>query len=110
MSSKTNIAQFLDSLQPSEYAETERYAIKEAARRLLARFETPFEQGWTLTFQTPALIASLQVCRDLGIWSQWHSVDKEDAGAPKSLGQILQMCTKKADENLLRRCKFRPET
>lgn len=96
--------QLLDSLQPSECAETERYAIKEAARRLLARFETPFEQGWALTFQTPALIAALEVCRDLGIWSQWHSIDKEDPGAPKTLAQIRQMCPKRADENLLRMC------
>jgi hypothetical protein len=61
----------LDQLQPEAFGtDAERYAAKEAARRLLARLETPFERSWALSFENPVLIAGLQVFSDLGIWSK----------------------------------------
>ncbi|KAH6651878.1 O-methyltransferase [Truncatella angustata] len=101
--SDNNIS-FLDGLQPESFtSDVERYAAKEAARKLLARLETPFERSWASSFETPVLVAGLQVCQDLGIWSKWSELDKENTGASQSLDNILSMVHKDVDPNLLRR-------
>ena len=80
----------LDSLQPSQFStDAERYEAKEAARRLLNRLETPFEQGWRLSFETPVLIAGIQTILDLGIWKQWTEANKKNPGAPVHIVLIL---------------------
>lgn len=95
----------LNGLQLESFStDTDRYAAKEAARKLLARLETPFERSWALSFETPVLVAGLQVCQDLGIWSNWSESDKGNPGAARSLDEILAMADKKVDPNLLRTC------
>lgn len=103
----SNAISVLDSLQPESFAtDAERYAAKEAARKLLARLETPFERAWTLAFETPVLVAGLQVCQDLGIWSRWTEIDKSAPGAAKSLNEIVAMANKEVDPNLLRKTPY----
>jgi hypothetical protein len=95
----------LDSIQPSQFStDAERFAAKEAARRLLTRLETPFEQGWGLSFETPVLVAGIQTLLDLGIWKKWLEADKKNPGAPVHLDQLLTWANTKAEPNLLREC------
>ena len=100
----------LDSLKPSQFStDAERYEAKEAARRLLNQLETPFEQGWRLSFETPVLIAGIQTILDLGIWKQWTEANKKNPGAPVHLDQLLKWANAKAEPNLLReyRCHWK---
>ncbi|KAF7526040.1 hypothetical protein G7054_g10899 [Neopestalotiopsis clavispora] len=102
-----NAAAALDAIQLESFAnDTERYAAKEAARRLLSRIETPFERGWTLTLETPVLIAAVQTLRNLGLWSAWFQLCQgDDPAVEQSLEQIVSLCRqrKNADASLLRR-------
>ncbi|ORY67787.1 S-adenosyl-L-methionine-dependent methyltransferase [Pseudomassariella vexata] len=94
----------LDSIQPETFDnDAERYAAKEAARRLLARLETPFERSWALSFENPVLISGVQICSDLGIWTKWTEVNKQNGGAAQTLDDILGMCNVTVNRNLLRR-------
>ncbi|KAF3042448.1 hypothetical protein E8E12_009556 [Didymella heteroderae] len=94
----------LESINQSSFqSDADRYATKEAARRLLARLETPFERGWTLAFETPVLVAGLQMGSDLGIWIKWADAEKQSGGKPTKLEIILGWCKAEAEPNLLRR-------
>lgn len=95
--------EILDSISVRSFkTDADRYEAKEAAKRLLARLETPFERSWALSFENPVLIAGLQLCQDLGIWSQW--VTKQDQeGGMQSLDDILKMCAVPLQPNLLRK-------
>ncbi|KAI4671252.1 uncharacterized protein J4E88_009285 [Alternaria novae-zelandiae] len=100
----TSIISTLDAIQPSQFStDAERFEAKEAARRLLTRLETPFEQGWRLSFETPVLVAGVQTILDLGIWKKWMEADKKNPGAPVHLDQLLEWANTKAEPNLLRR-------
>ncbi|EUC34941.1 hypothetical protein COCCADRAFT_92167 [Bipolaris zeicola 26-R-13] len=102
-----NVIQSLDSIRPTQFADdAERYEAKEAARRLLNRLETPFEQGWRLSLETPVLIAGIQVALDLGIWKKWTEADKKKPGAAVDLEQLLKWANKQVEPNLLRRSTF----
>lgn len=101
----TSIISTLDAIQPSQFStDAERFEVKEAARRLLTRLETPFEQGWRLSFETPVLVAGVQTILDLGIWKKWMEADKKNPGAPVHLDQLLEWANTKAEPNLLRAC------
>lgn len=106
MIDKVNVHEIIstiDSIDASSFkTDADRYAAKEAVRKLLARLETPFEKGWTLTFETPALVAGLQMCLDLGIWDKWAEAEAENAGAAQTLKTILGWCNTTVEENLLR--------
>ena len=94
----------LDSIsQESFKSDADRYAAKEAARRLLARLETPFERGWALAFETPVLVAGLQMGSDLGIWTKWVQADEQSERAPVNLETILSWCDAKVEPTLLRK-------
>lgn len=94
----------LDSIdQVSFKSDADRFAAKEAARRLLARLETPFERGWALAFETPVLVAGLQMGSDLGIWEKWTLSEKQTGGLPVNLETILNWCNTKAEATLLRK-------
>jgi hypothetical protein len=94
----------LDSLQSDQFAtDAERFEAKEAVRRLLNRLETPFEQGWRLSFETPVLIAGVQTMLDLGIWKKWTEANKGNPGAAVTLDQLLAWTNTKAEPNLLRK-------
>lgn len=94
----------LDAIDPSQFtSEIDRFAAKEAARRLLARLETPFEQAWAISFEGPGLFAGLQLVQDLGIWTKWTEEDKKEPGKARSLKELLGWANAKCEENLLRR-------
>lgn len=100
ISETTNL---LDSIQPESFqSDADRYEAKEAARRLLARLETPFERGWAITCEVSVLVPGLIVFNDLDIWSKWNKLNKSQGPIPQSLGQIVNMCSAPAEPNLLR--------
>lgn len=100
-------ARLLDSIQPDAFStDTERYEAKEAARRLLARLETPFERVWTLTAENSVFLPALQVCQDLGIWTRWAEIYKAGNGSAQTLDDIVNMCNTPAEPNLI--CKTGP--
>jgi hypothetical protein len=93
----------LESIDPSQFAnDAERFQAKEALRKLLVRMETPFERVWALSFENPPLIAGLRICVDLGIWKKWTAMYKEKGAAELTLNQIVELCDKKPETNLLR--------
>lgn len=106
----TNLAEttkLLDSIRAESFqSDTDRYEAKEAARRLLARLETPFERGWALTTEVSVLVPGLMVFHDLGIWSKWTGLNKSHGEIPQSLNQIVEMCSAPAEPNLLREFGF----
>ena len=94
----------IDSTDQSSFqSDTDRYTAKEAARRLLARLETPFERGWALAFETPVLVAGLQMGSDLGIWSKWADTEKQNGGKPVKLETVLSWCNVRTEPALLRK-------
>ncbi|KAL1854383.1 hypothetical protein Daus18300_011482 [Diaporthe australafricana] len=96
--------ELLDSIRPESFkSETERSEAKEAARRLLARLETPFERGWAITLEASVLVPGLLVFYDLEIWSKWAGIHKSQGPIPQSLVHIVKMCSTPAEPNLLRR-------
>ncbi|KAB8276841.1 hypothetical protein BDV30DRAFT_246149 [Aspergillus minisclerotigenes] len=93
----------LEAIQPSQFtAPADRFAAKEAARRRLARLETPFEQGWAITFEGPGLVAGLQLLQDLGIWTKWTEADRQNPGAARTLDELLSWAHTTCEPNLLR--------
>lgn len=60
----------LDAVEPGVFGgnEVERLKVRAAARRLLARVETPYERAWGFCFEQPVVFAALQTCIDLGLW------------------------------------------
>lgn len=94
----------LDAVDPSQFtSEVDRFAAKEAARRLLARIETPFEQTWAIAFENPGVFAGLQLLQDLGIWKRWAEADKENPGAARTLNELVGWANATCEPNLLRR-------
>lgn len=100
----------LDGISPEAFSdEASRYAVKEAARRLLTRMQTPFEHAWGLTTQYPYLFAAVQVGVDLGVFEGWSKA----GGGEASLEDLLAYCNKECDANVLGRCpdrKYHPLT
>lgn len=98
-----NTVEILDSISVQSFeTDADRYEAKEAAKRLLARLETPFERSWALSFENPVLIAGLQLCQDLGIWSKWVTKEQGDESDTQTLNEILKMCDVPVQPNLLR--------
>lgn len=99
-----DIVATLNAVESNQFtSEVDRFAVKEAARRLLARVETPFEQSWAIAFENPGVFAGLQLVQDLGIWKKWAEVDKQNPGQSKTLDELLGWATEKCEPNLLRR-------
>jgi len=98
-----NTVEILDSISVQSFkTDADRYEAKEAAKRLLARLETPFERSWALSFENPVLIAGLQLCQDLGVWRKWVSKQGNDGGT-QTLDNILKMCDVPVQPNLIRK-------
>lgn len=94
----------LDNIRPESFqSDADRYEAKEAARRLLARLETPFERGWAITSEVSVLVPGLIVFHDLEIWSKWVELSKSRGPISLSIDQIVGMCSAPAEPNLLRR-------
>lgn len=64
----------LDAVQREAFGgnEVERLQVRAAARRLLARVESPYERAWGFCFEHPVVFAALQTCIDLGLWKCWR--------------------------------------
>jgi hypothetical protein len=90
----------LDAVQPEAFGgnEVERLKVRAAARRLLARVETPYERAWGFCFEQPVVFAALQICIDLGLWKSWTSV-----GGEKSIDELVKLTSPTVDTNLLRK-------
>lgn len=105
--SSSKIIQDLDAVQLDQFtSDADRYVVREAARRLLARVESPFEQGWALALETPMLIAGLQIVFDLGIWEKWLALEKQQnagTGLVQTLDQLVALSSKSVEPNLLRK-------
>ncbi|PYI02936.1 S-adenosyl-L-methionine-dependent methyltransferase [Aspergillus sclerotiicarbonarius CBS 121057] len=91
----------LDAVQPLSCGtnEVDRLAIRAAARRLLARVETPNERASGFCFENPIVFAALQTCINPGLWKAWSS----DGGGEKTLDELVSLTRLVADANLLRR-------
>jgi hypothetical protein len=90
----------LDAVQPDVFGgnEVERLQVRAAARRLLARVETPYERAWGFCFEHPVVFAALQTCIDVGLWKAWTDVE----GGEKSIYELVELATPTVDTNLLR--------
>lgn len=102
MSAKTQeIIASLDAVHPDVFGgnEVERLQVRAAARRLLARVESPYERAWGFCFEHPVVFAALQTCIDVGLWKSWNGV----GGGEKTLDELVRMTTPTVDTNLLRK-------
>ncbi|KUI55027.1 Demethylsterigmatocystin 6-O-methyltransferase [Cytospora mali] len=88
----------LDGL-PADISEAERMELTDALRRNLHRLQTPFERAWEMTLAAPHLYAAIKTTLDLGLWEAWRSAGGEE----KSLDDLVKMCNKECNPNLLRR-------
>ncbi|KAI0478062.1 putative O-methyltransferase [Xylaria cf. heliscus] len=94
----------LDNIEVSDYKDDssghgDRVVIAEAARRLLARLETPFERAWRLSWINGNVHAAIQVILDLGIWEGWYMSKRREI----SLTELHALARRPCDLNLLRR-------
>jgi hypothetical protein len=87
----------LDSI-PSGLDGKERTQVTEALRRTLARLQTPLERSWEMMLVHPLVYAACQTGIDLGLWEAWRSA----GGGQRSLAELIKMCSKDCDPNLLR--------
>ncbi|RAH44626.1 putative O-methyltransferase [Aspergillus brunneoviolaceus CBS 621.78] len=96
-----DIIKFLDDINPDEVGrgEVDRLRLRAAARRLIARVESPYEQAWGLCFDQPIIFAAIQTCIDVQLWSEWTGA----GGGEKSLDELVHLTTPTVGTNLLRR-------
>ncbi|KAK2685212.1 hypothetical protein QWA68_015509 [Fusarium oxysporum] len=99
--STNDIIATLDAVSPSQFGgdEVERLRVRAAARRLLARVETPYERVWGFCFEHPAVFAALQTAIDLGIWKAWT----KEGGGKKTIDDLVKLTGRDVEPNLLRR-------
>lgn len=97
----------IDSIQTDSFKnDAERFEVMEAAKRLVARLETPFERTFSLTLTNPVLIAGLQLCGDLGIWRNWTKQCKTSGNTAQHIDSVVAMSEVPVEANLLRECSF----
>jgi hypothetical protein len=98
--STDSIIATLDGVHPHQFGgdEVERLRVRAAARRLLARVESPYERAWGFGFEHPAVFAALQTCIDLDIWKAWT----KDGGGKKTIDDLVAMTGRDVGANLLR--------
>ncbi|KAJ5747021.1 uncharacterized protein N7511_008717 [Penicillium nucicola] len=91
----------LNAVEPQIFGgnEVERLKVRAAARRLLARVETPYERAWGFCFEHPAVFAALQTCIDVSLWKSWTEV----GGGKKTIHELVELTSPTVDTNLLRR-------
>ena len=80
--------------------EVERLEVRAAARRLLARVESPYQRAWEYCFEHPVVNAALQTGIDLGLWKSWTGV----GGGEKSIDDLVKLANTPVEPNLLRTC------
>lgn len=91
----------LDAVNPELFSDNEvdHLQVRAAARRLLARVETPYERAWGFCFEHPVVFAALQTCIDLGLWKSWTAA----GGGEKSIDELVQLTSPTVETNLLRK-------
>lgn len=98
----------LEVIDPDQFAnDAERFQTKETLRKLLVRMETPFKRTWSLSFENPALIAGLRLVIILGFWKKWTAVYEKDGKAELTLNDIVELCGRRPEPNLLREFAIR---
>ncbi|KAK3381210.1 S-adenosyl-L-methionine-dependent methyltransferase [Podospora didyma] len=99
--STADIIAVLDSVSHGSFHgdEVERLRVRAAARRLLARVESPYERAWGFCFEHPVVFAAIQTCIDLGLWKAWTAA----GGGEKTLDELTKLTTSEIELNLLRR-------
>ncbi|KAH8903839.1 S-adenosyl-L-methionine-dependent methyltransferase [Coniochaeta sp. PMI_546] len=102
-SQSTEIIDVLENISHASFDgnEVERLRVRAAARRLLARVESPYERAWGFCFEQPVVFAALQTCIELGLWKAWTAA----GGGKKSIDELVKLTTRADDiePNLLRR-------
>lgn len=100
-----NFITSLDAVEPEAFDgdEVDRLRVRAAARRLLARVETPYERAWGFCFEQPVVFAALQTCIDTGLWKSWTVV-----GGERSIDELVDFTTPTVDTNLLRESSLSP--
>ncbi|PYI20164.1 putative O-methyltransferase [Aspergillus violaceofuscus CBS 115571] len=95
-----DIVKILDGIQADALgnSEVDRLRLCAAARRLLARVETPYERAWDLCFAQPIIFAAIQTCINLQLWKAWTDVGDGEM----SLDELVRLTTPTVDTNLLR--------
>lgn len=89
------------TLESIGHDDSTRQQLIAAAYRMLAIFETPFEQMWKFT-TTNNVSGALQTLIDIGLWESWP-VANNAQGDHVTLDQLSSLCKKPCDQNLLRR-------
>ncbi|KAF8211438.1 putative O-methyltransferase [Mycena galopus ATCC 62051] len=92
------IVDALNSISPVLTA-AEHTQITEALRHTLDRLQTPLERTWEMFMYQPLVYAACQTGTDIGLWEAWRSA----GGGQKSLVELVELCKKNCDPNLLRR-------
>ena len=100
-SQSKDIVASLDSISPASLrgSEVDRLRVRAAARRLLARVESPYERAWGFCFEHPVVNAALQTFINLGIWKAWTGV----GGGEKSIDELIKFTGRDVEPNLLRK-------
>lgn len=89
----------LDAVQTDGFGdEATRLAVLAAARRLVARLETPSEQASNLAFVHPVVFAAVQTFIDLGIWEAWVAAN---GGGPKTTSELVGLANASVELGLL---------
>lgn len=108
MTSQTqNIIDVLEGVSHSSFiSEAERLRVRAAARRVLARVESPYERAWGFCFEQPVVFAALQTCIDLGLWGSWNAA----GGGEKTIDELLKFAKHDVEPDLLRNYSRLPKT
>ena len=100
MASPAHIIPVLEGISHASIGNDEvvRRRICTAARQMLSRLETPFEQAWGFGYEHPVILAALQTCVDLGIWDAWAAA----GGGQKTTNELIELANHDVEPNLLR--------
>lgn len=90
----------LDRLGTSqELTNLERLEVVAALRRNYRRLQRPFERVWETLLGQPHVYAATRTLMDLGLWRAWAAA----GGGDKTLDELVGLCEKRCDPNLLRK-------
>ncbi|CAH0045057.1 unnamed protein product [Clonostachys solani] len=99
-SDSQKIIDILEGVNHASFAnEVERLRVRAAARKLLAKVESPYERAWGFCFEHPVVFAALQTSIDLGLWAAWNAAGSGD----KTIDDLVKLAKHDIQPNLLRR-------
>ncbi|KAK7224886.1 hypothetical protein V2G26_012889 [Clonostachys chloroleuca] len=99
-SDSQKIIDILEDVNHASFAnEVERLRVRAAARKLLAKVESPYERAWGFCFEHPVVFAALQTSIDLGLWAAWNAA----GGGDKTIDDLVKLAKHDIQPNLLRR-------